>query len=318
MKFKWSHSTLDNLLDGCAWQVYLERFAGLRIEHDHPRAAVGTAYHAALEAHEEQRRLWHYSGGRAGDPDGIHRELALRLAFDVLSRLPAAWTDDYPSVQGHDEVHTAVTHWWDAPIPGGQPGAGGSIRDRLVGWKPVAVESGFTLHTEASARPLRGFPDAIYVTLGRDELDAGTLVVVDHKQAKNFGRYPTDGSKQRLQGAMYARAARDATNLPGSRRRGLPLAEFHISRVLEGSNSRFQPVRVLQVQATDADVELIDRRMGIGDAAVAAGEFPKNPDWFLCKPEWCPHHVEAGGTCTPHAPGEFSIEVAGEPLPVLA
>ncbi len=310
----WSYSAVGSLLDGCGWQFYLERFAGQRVPHDHPRAAVGTAFHAAVEVHERARQRWHYTGGLQGRRDGVSREFMHAIAADSLESSAVQWMDhDYALAL--TEAHNAVTHWWDAELIGPRKnGAGGSLRDRVMAWRPVAVEERFRIWLN-TARPVRGAADCIYWTGTR-------LVVVDLKQARHFRNYPLSGDKNRLQATVYAVAAVLAPNLPAFRSDGWPAVEFHISRVETGKNARFEAARVVAVTIGDADVNLFNQRLGLADALVARGEFDKNPDWFLCAGEWCPFHPDssapgARGLCNPHAPAEFPVVVVGEPLPMV-
>lgn len=306
---RWSHSTVKDLLEGCPWKVYLERFQGLRPQLDHPRSAVGTALHAAVEAHEEARRLSFYSNGRIGNPAGVPEDRMLTIAVSALDECAVDWAEhDYGEVL--EELQTALNHWWRATIPAGQSGAGKSIRDHLLPMQPVAVERTFQLWSPHTARPIGGAPDEVCV-------DRDGLLVVDTKQARDWRRYSLDGKHHRLQAAQYSRAVVEAVNLPGLPGDRWPRVEFHVPRVRSGERADFEAVRVVSVQPDDSDMAALDQRMRDADRQVAAGDFPKNPSWFMCQPAWCPHHQDAGGTCNPEGPPEFTVDVAGEPLPMV-
>ena len=308
---RWSHSTLATVLDGCTWQAWLDKAIGAPSgPRDHPRSAAGTAIHAGIELHERRRRLHHYTRGRHGDPSGCVYDEAVQAALDELAGCDVAW-DAASYDKAVAEVHAGMDSWWNAPIPDGQPGAGGTMRQRVLAWRPVTIEERWTVWApEYTARPIVGAADGVYL----DEL--GDVVIVDIKTAKDFRRYDHDGSKQRLQAAMYAWAAGQSPLLP-ARPGVLPRVEFHVARVTEARNTRFEPCRVVAVQPDVGDVELIGQRLAAADAIIAAGRVDKNPEWFLCKPEWCQHHVDAGGTCAPEAPREWPVDVSGEPLPMV-
>lgn len=307
---RWSHSTLNTLLDGCAYQAWLDKVVKPEQQgaRDHPRAAVGTAFHAAVEYAERARWRDLYAGRPVA---GVTLDELMDVASDALVGCDVDWgTHDVHAAA--EELGVALAHWLWGVIPDGQPGAGDSLASRVARWRPVGVEHWFTLWApHATSRPTVGAADGVYV----DEA-AGELVVVDQKQARDFRRYPLDGSRNRLQAAMYARAAVEALHLPPWLTGGLPRVEFHVSRCAQGSRADFEPVRVIAVQPDESDLETLDLRAHHGDTVVWYGEVEKNPDWFLCQPEWCPHHVQAGGTCDPVAPPEFPVDVSRAPLPV--
>lgn len=301
----WSYSSVTTLLDDCAHRWYLEKVHRIRTP-DHPRAAAGTAYHAAIEAHEEARRLWYYTGGSEGSADGIPFEVAFEHAMDSLHECPVPWEayaggeDSYGNT--HTAIHAALTNWHEGIIPDGQPGEGSSLRDRVMAWRPITVERRFELWLpEVTCRPVRGAPDAIYLDPTGDQ---DTIAVVDHKSSGNYKRFPHDGSGKREQAAYYVRAARRTPGFPALR--SYPVRfEYHVARTKQSDHARFEPVRVISLDVDDLDVEFVDARIGLADETVASGRYEKNPASFLCSPKWCPHHQEAGGTCDPHGPPEM-------------
>lgn len=299
----WSHSSVKKMLDECGYQWYLTKILKLP-ESTHPRAPSGTAYHAAIEAHEEPRRLWWYSGGAIGSKDGVSYDEQMEAALEELDReleegSEVAWTEDLTCrADLVVEIETALTHWWEAPIPKGQPGEGGSLRDRVLPWRPVVVERRFRYYPDRwFPRPVLGSPDVIYLDPTGDEPE---LVGVDEKSAGHFKKYPLGGEGLRDQAAAYVIAARQAPNMPAL---GIPMRrfEYHVSRVEQGTNANFQSVRVVALEVDWQDETFVRQRLNLAEDRYAAGEFRKNPGWHLCSPKWCDFHKDAGGPCDPES-----------------
>lgn len=295
----WSHSTIKNLVDGCQHQWFLEKIVGLP-NPTTTDAARGIAYHGGIELHEQNRQLWHYTGGLLGDPEGASFEQMIDASHAQLDGLIER-SDRIDPAAARSAIDAALTNWWNKRIPEGQPGAGGTLRDRVMGWRPVAVEQEFRLFNDptVTSRPTKGFPDVVYYD---DTGDTPQVVVVDHKSAKNHGKYPHDGEGLTPQKAMYLRAIRRAPGLPG-----LDLwparFEFHISRVTQGAKSTFEAVRVVSLPESEWDAPTLDGRYQMAEQTygenMAAGVWPKNPSSWLCSPKWCAFHVGAGGQCDP-------------------
>ena len=291
----WSKSGLDALTSGCSYRVYLQKVEGWP-DPGSPAAVLGTAYHYALESHERDRILQVRDGVNVQETSpGLLYDRA-RVVLDTQARaLPERlWAVHDTSLDElQEKLATAIEHWWSAPIPGGQPGAGMSLRDRLLQWRPVAVEPYFNVSFGDSDRPLHGFID----WLGWDE-DAAQWVVVDQKSASSFRSWPHGGGGHELEAAAYTFGSIIGSNLPvfGSVRQ-----EWHVARTDAGSNSRHQPVRVIQTEPGDAEWYWLQDTMNLADQIVDEGLWEKNPDWFLCSETWCPMHVGAGGPCDPAA-----------------
>lgn len=291
-------STIKSVLDICSWKFYLESIVGL------PKgtgwdALVGTSVHHAIEQHERARIAARHAG-RAPDLPSLH---AMQLeAGQWLVDNDIGPTHDYgdgrpacvESAQGAADA--CLAHWWNGTIPVGQPGGGGTLRDRVMGWTPVAVEPYFRVWTGLD-QPLGGWIDGVYLK------PDGQYVLVDNKTAKNYGRWPTDGSVDRTQPAMYSSAVVKATNMPmwGD----MPSFEFHIMRTMPGSNSRFEGVRVIEVQCDDLDVEWIDLRARQTLDVINSGSFEPCTDTPLCAPRWCSFWGAEGSPC-PARPEGYS------------
>lgn len=286
----WSKSSMSTLLDGCAYHWYREKLLKERTPY-HPRAAAGVAYHTAIEAHELARM--------EGQPDGIDRDRMHDLADQSFQEQEL--DPFHPDVNDDvDGMHAAIDHWWDAPIPDGQPGAGDTLRQRVLAWKPLAVERRFELWIAGvGARPVVGFPDQTY-----HDLETDRLKVVDAKSSRGFRRFPHDGKRSRDQAAIYERATRLARGHPGAF--GLPVDfEYHVARTKRSDHHAFEPVRVVAIEVDDLDHDYINQRIDKAERLLADRAFDKNPDWFLCSPDWCPFHVQAGGDCDPQVPADI-------------
>lgn len=296
-----SHSTVSDLLDLCAYRVGLNKIVGL----DRPtngRLAVGTAYHAAIEMHEHTRRAWRRYGGTKGAEDGVPVDTMLEAARTALALEDVEWEDDDLTLtDAIGMVEAAVTHWYETPIPDGQAGAGGSLRDRVLGWQPIAVETWWDLWLPPdTSLPIRGACDCVYLK------PDGTLVVVDHKSANRFGKWRLDAEGIRDQAAMYVLAAKLSPKLPVWRD-VMPEFEYHIARTETGKTARFEGARVVQVDVDQVDLDYVQDRVGSAHLQVLEDRWDKNPDAWICTPKWCPFHQDAGGPCDPHAPNEYDI-----------
>ena len=289
----WSKSGLGDLTDGCAHRVYLKKVVGLP-DPGSPATVLGTAYHAALEYHERVRIL-NVRDGAGLDlptPDGLYQHVERDLTFAALELPDEMWGRHETSIpELHESLLAALANWWSAPIPDGQRHAGMSLRDHLMTMRPVAVEPYFRVPYGPSPRPLHGYID----WLGWDS-DQEQWVVVDHKSANSFRRWPHGGEGHELEGATYTVGATIAANLPV---KGDVIQEWHIARTREGKNARFEPVRLVSSRPGAGEASFLRDTMLVADRMVERGEWPKSPTWNLCSPKWCPFHVETGGPCNP-------------------
>lgn len=285
----WSHSSIDTMLNGCPYQLALDRLVGLP-SWDNPLAAIGTAYHAGIQLHEEFRR----------DGHEVKFDELLWEAISVYGECNVRYSSKVATVdEAHNRIEAALTHWWE------------DLRPLVLEWTPLAIEIPFALHlTHVTMRRLTGIPDVVYRT------PDGDVLVVDNKAATDMKRYPEDGSTVRPQAGTYARAVRDALALPPVVQRTLPPVEFHIARSVRGKKSTFQRSRIVSVQPTEVDVAEAEEKVRQADQSAALGQWDKNPAWILCRPEWCPHHEDAGGTCDPQADPEYDLSRYPQPEPV--
>ena len=302
---RWSKSGLDSLVNGCAARVYFGKVLGYP-DPGSPQSALGTAYHAAVEAHERQRLLHLRDGAEMRWLD-CH-STGLKALTRELSKLPDVMFERHDLTPGDcaQMLGTAIDAWWEAPIPQGQPGEGQSLRDRVLAWRPVAVEPYFTAPlADVSERPLHGYIDALYY-----DPEAGQYVTVDHKSTAHFRSWPTSGAGHELEATVYTVGSEVARNLPP---RADVRHEWHIARRETGSTSRFEAVRCIALQPGEVEYAHLQGMVQRADAIVEAGAWHKAPHWNLCSPKWCPMHVDAGGPCDPE------VSAADDPLlPVVA
>lgn len=298
----WSKSGLGKLLDGCGWQYYLNKIVGMD-EPDTPATVVGVQFHAGIEQHERARILWHRTAGQQGSEGGIPLERA-EAVVEQRIRTAAVTIPDAEMgkhrVTVDDLVYQGVTatrHWYLSPVPEGQPGAGASPRDRVMGWRPLGAEPYVRTHLPTvTHRPIHGFIDVVYL-----EPDGG-LVVVDDKTANGWSRWPTTGAGHELEAAVYVEAARLSPGIPFRTR---PRMEFHVMRKTAGKRSNFEGVRIVPVEVRDLDVQYLHDSLIRADRIVETEAYRKNTGWNLCSAKWCAFYegCEVTGSLAPGGDG---------------
>lgn len=273
----WSKSGLSSIVDGCSWQSFLSKVLGLA-DPGTPATLAGTAYHAALELHERARIL-NLRGADVQLPDlGELQEVAGRVVEEGAGEIP----DEQWHLHGSepalvaDSAMVALNHWWHTPYDGD----GESLRDRLMGMRPVLAEPYFRTPTDWSARPLHGYID----WAGYDHA-TGEWVIVDHKSARSYGRWPRDGAGHEVEAAAYTVGALRAAGIPVS---GPVRMEWHVTRTSEGQNARFEGARLVTRKVDQYDEMLLSDHVKIADRTVDEGLFQTNPGWNLCSQRWCP------------------------------
>lgn len=249
---RWHQSTLSTLLDGCSWQYFLTYVLGID-QGVKPLAAVGTAYHSAIELHEVAR---------------------LEGRDVTLKEMIAHGEDELGKVTDDDELHTKLR----ATIRNGYEHA----LPYLAPYEPVAIEPEFTLPLVDGAKPIGGYIDGIY----RDP-DTGLLFIIDHKSAKDFSRWK-DVEGHRHQAAMYAAAAVLSPDFPEITE--LPEMRYLVVRTSRSTRANFEPFRVLTVQPDLEDVRVLGDRIRMAEQIVAAESYKRTPEWMLCSATWCPYH----------------------------
>lgn len=175
----WHQSTLE-LIGNCSWRYFLTYVLGLP-DPSGPAAKVGTAVHAAIEAHELARK------------EG--RVLSLsEMTEQVVEGLPV---DDAASAV------TAVSNWYKATMKDKTE----SHREWVASMTPVAIEEYFNFPLVDGAMPIGGTIDAIYLD------NDGRYQVVDLKTTKEMSRWKDSGEGKRLQATMYSVAVQLRFNL---------------------------------------------------------------------------------------------------------
>lgn len=290
----WSKSGLSSIVTGCSWQVYLQKVVGLE-DPGSPATLAGTAYHAALELHERARIL-NLRGSDVQVPDrptlhGAAEQVVAAGQDAIPDELWRLHDTDYTAVA--EGACTAIDHWWDTPYDD----TGQSLRDRLMSFRPVLAEPYFRVGTELSTRPLHGYID----WAGYDH-DTGEWVIVDHKSARTFGRWPRDGSGHEVEAAVYTAGSLEAAGIPVS---GPVRMEWHVARTQAGSNSRFEGARLVTRRVDRFDRQLLADTVILADRTVDEGRFETNPGWALCSQKWCPfwRGCQVDGTLAPGADG---------------
>lgn len=249
---RWHQSTLSSLLDGCSWQYFLTYIANVE-QGLKPHAAVGTAYHAAVEV-AELARMRGETTEKAELLDLVRQELLLV-------------TDD---AELHEKARACVENYWQ------------HIRPYLHQFEPVALEPEFTINLVEGAMPIGGYIDGVY----RDN-ETGAVFLIDHKTVGNFSRW-RDGDGHRHQAAMYAVALVLSDEFPEITE--LPEMRYLLVRTQVGTRSNFEPSRILTVQPDLEDVRVLGDRIRKAEDVVRNRDFKKNTSWPLCSEKWCSYY----------------------------
>jgi hypothetical protein len=253
-KYRWHQSTLSSLLDGCSWQYFLTYILEMD-QGPKPYAAVGTAFHSAIELHELRRK----DGAETSEKEMIeYAETELKSAVgdgELLQEI-------LPSLRD------SIGNWYVFHRP------------TVLGWEVVAIEPEFTLPLVDGARPIGGYIDAVY----RDP-DTGVLFIVDWKTAKSFDRWRS-GDGHRTQAAMYATALVLSEDFPEITE--LPEMVYVVTRTSTSTRKDFEKGRVIRVQPGMEDVRLLGDRIRAAEDLVAKEEYRTKTDWPLCSAKWCP------------------------------
>lgn len=306
-------STIKELTGGCSWQWKLRYIDELPDKAGWP-AIIGTDVHAAVELHEQERIDARLERRKPVLPS---EDQMVAAAHAELEQHDIGEQHDYQDGRPYNletakaALERAISYWWHEPIPAGQPGAGGTIRERLLSMLPVAVEPHFKVWLPGLSKPIGGWIDGVY-----HDPEAKRFRLVDSKTADNFGRWPTDGSVARLQPAQYALGALLSPNLPIWRE--LPEFEFQVMRTRPRGNSRFEGVRVIPVELSELDSAWVVEQAQRADQIITTRAFRPEPEKKgpLCSPRWCSFHSAPGSPCPafPHPDGAGWPSMAALPV----
>jgi len=253
-KNRWHQSTLSNLLDGCSWQYFLTYVLGLD-QGIKPYAVTGTAYHTAIELHENNRMQ--YIQTSQEEMENVAKEY-------IKSQVKEEVIQEELIVN----CLAAISNWYNK-----------GHREWLSQFTPVAIEPEFTLAFVDGARPIGGYIDAIYCDVNDNHF------IVDHKTAKDFSRW-RDGEGHRYQAAMYSAALVLSDDFPQITE--LPEMVYMVTRTTSSNRKDFEPIRTIRVQPTLDDVKLLGDRIRTAERIVSEETYSKKTDWPLCSVKWCP------------------------------
>jgi hypothetical protein len=262
----WHQSKVGTILDTCARQYALQYVA--QIQTPEPMwAMAGTAYHAAIEAHELARMsgmVWSQADTEAA----------------ALSALSAAGA---PADLG-DEVLAAVYHFFNSP----DKELGVTVRDYLCGMTPLKLETYFRTELIDGCLPLAGTFDGLY-------LDAdGNPRLIDHKTAGNFNNWGRNGETHRTQASFYSACLVAAPEFPEVT--ALPQVDYLVVRKQRGKSKSFDGARIVSVQPDLHDVAVLGRRVREAQHLADEGEFLPNPASMFCSVQWCQFYDRCQGT----------------------
>lgn len=251
----WHQSTLSTIHD-CPRRWFLTYDLGLP-DPSGEAARVGTALHAAVEAHEK---------ARMEGKDGIDKDAMADIALAHLAE------DEH---ELHEKVEHGIKHWWKTKMKDKSM----SHRDYVMQFEPIAIEPYFRVALVEGALPIGGWIDAVY----RDE--SGIYRLVDLKTAGSMSRWKDDGDGKRHQATMYAIALQLSDILP-EQIDYLPEMTYTVVKPGTGGEC----AKRVRVQPDLVDVGVLGQKIREAEAIVAADEFPRNPSWILCSQQWCPHY----------------------------
>lgn len=312
-------SGLETVL-GCGRRWWGENASGLTLP-EKTNAAAGTAYHAAVEAHERARL--------DGKPDGITEDEMLVVAYQVLDEMaegfsPEAlakvaaelppeerkvWSkeesarkraakkegvefvpSDPPRLRGLDglkeQARSAVANFWHAPAFED----GKTVRDYLLTLTPLAVEVYVKGTIVDGAWPGAGSMDGLY-------LDAdGNVIGVDHKTAKDLRPWK-DPAAKRTQAAHYVYLLMQDEELAKVAPEHLPtktLVPFTYLVVTrhQGVTATAKTATAMTIETTPQDVYDLGRRVRQAETIHKAGQYLRNPGYEWCAPYSCPFYKE--------------------------
>ena len=255
-KYRWHQSTLSSLLDGCSWQYFLTYVLELD-QGSKPYATVGTAFHSAVEMHENNRK---------NNIETTEKE----MIDEVTKLVSEVITEENLRQELLLLARSAVKNWYEFHKP------------VVSQWEVIAIEPEFTLPLVDDARPIGGYIDAIY-----RNPDNGEIFIVDHKTAKDFTRWKSEDG-HRHQAAMYSAALVLSDDFPDITE--LPKMVYMVTRTTRSSRKGFESATIVEVQPDLEDIKQLGERIRIAEDVVANEKYVKKPEWFLCSSKWCPFY----------------------------
>lgn len=299
----WHQSTIDTLLS-CGRRYWAEYVSGLPVPGK-PAAVAGTAFHAAVQVHEEARL--------AGNPEGVSIEEMFAAAAACIAENAHSFTDEALAAITHTRPGTgrgktatpgptftglealtaqaedACTNWWNAPVVNPDDPEGEELttaREWVLQLTPLAVELYAKASFAATERPLAGTIDAVY-------WDPRTQRVrlVDLKTAASLSDWKDPGKKA-TQATFYSALvvlaedlAEVSEHLPAPE---LPEFTYVVVRRQLGKTKAFKGATTLTVRPGQLEVGHLAERVRAADTALAEGMFLPDPTAQWCKSFSCP------------------------------
>jgi hypothetical protein len=251
----WSKSSLKSLLEGCSWQWALTRLAGME-GGSTPHSAAGTGLHAAIEWHEQCR----IDGRETPELWELLCEASAEAYRDGKNIAP-----DFAKIHGGPQQASRwacdlTVTWHDS-----------DVRERLLGYTPLAVEPHIETERVPGPNTLRGYLDWV----GRDQ--DGVLTVVDYKSASGLERWKNP-DHHLLEAAVYLYLVSTSGYWSGDE----PIRmEWHVV-------SRKDTAKILEGPTFDAGIiDFVYDRVSEAQAIVDGNMLSPNPSWGLCSDRWC-------------------------------
>lgn len=235
-----------------------------------PAGVGGTAYHLAVETHEQAR----VDGGDLPTLDELI-EVAQDDITPWVPRIPDRLWGDVDEELLRRRVTDALTNWYE-----------GGLRERLA---ELGVPSGLEVYAKADvdglSKPIAGTVDWV-----------GDDTIVDHKTAKAFtywkvDKKPDKWAEYQLEALHYVWALVWAGVIDGP----MPF-EFHVARKKQGKTKAFQRIHVVRYEADDlADPAPLLAALKQAEQVEQSGRFLPNPASNLCQAKWCPFFADCQG-----------------------
>ena len=277
---KFHQSGISQLL-GCPRSYALEYVAEMPTP-EKPNAAAGTAFHFAAEVHERARL--------EGKPP-VTRDEMFDLAAPELSRMEPNFVPEQLAAltvgTGKNQLagmaaltaraRASIDAFWDGAIDD----EGGTIRDLLATWEPVALEVYLSGAVVEGCRELGGTLDGVY----RDE--AGTVRLADYKTAKSLSYWNEVGEHSQQATHYAALMVLHGAELLGEQLEELPPFEFLVLRSEPSGRKGTTVARRLTYQPMQLDVVGLGDRVRGAEWTVRDGRFLPRPEYQWCRASSC-------------------------------
>lgn len=297
-------STITSLLEGCSMQWALVNLLG-EPDPAKPASSAGTAFHTAVERHEEARKLWHDTAGAEGSELGLPYEEMQEIIRQELAQVVPVIPDRFYATDRKTGIRltpegvpglalAALEGWYYKPAKE----TGKTGRDFLLEYKPLEIEPYFKSDLVTGALPLGGWADGVY-----QHLVTGKIIIVDEKTASNASFTRWNALEHKLQATMYTVLALLDGRYGAQNLEDLEFW-FLVNRTAVGKTAQFARAKHLVYQASMEDVVELGEQVRLAQQVIDTEDFKINPMWgALCSQTYCPFWSDCVGA--PEGNGKF-------------